>query len=332
LTVAAQSQTVEVNQDAYPSLENITEMKVTALNNNAEFAQIGVVTFVTESGTNNLHGSAFEYFQNSALNANVLNVSVKARAPQTFHTFGGSLGGPVTIPSSTTEATGPFLRRLRGKPENAVYPERYQLPTVAERSGNLNGLVQGLGPPFGTAKAWQGTRVPERSNWRLDPQHGYDRSNRPLANAYNTGSRHQSNTDMIVRNTGGVIARPDCVGNTYAGQTNQNFFNLNAFAVPPQGAGRFGNCGVGILQGPGMIDVDAGLAKRFNIGERFHARFEATLTNVLNHTNFAPPALNIGNPASFGVLQASLPQVPAAIVPDNLLCGSTFDDRSREQR
>jgi hypothetical protein len=57
-----------------------------------------------------------------------------------------------------------------------------------------------------------------------------------------------------------------------------------------------------------MIDVDAGLAKRFNIGERLHVRFEATFTNVLNHTNFAPPALNVGNPSSFGVLQAALPQ------------------------
>ena len=33
-------------QDAYPSLESIDEMKVTAFNNNAEFAQMGDVTFV----------------------------------------------------------------------------------------------------------------------------------------------------------------------------------------------------------------------------------------------------------------------------------------------
>jgi hypothetical protein len=118
----------------------------------------------------------------------------------------------------------------------------------------------------------------------------------------------QSNTDMIERSTGGAIARPDCVGNPYANQTSQNFFNLNAFALPPVNAGRFGNCGVGILQGPGMVDVDMGLAKVFHAGERYRLRFEATFTNVLNHTNFAPPALNIGNPSTFGVLQAALPQ------------------------
>jgi hypothetical protein len=118
----------------------------------------------------------------------------------------------------------------------------------------------------------------------------------------------QSNTDMIERTTGGAIARPDCVGSPYAGQTNQHYFSLNAFALPPANAGRFGTCGVGILQGPGMADVDGGLAKRFNLGERVHARFEATFTNVINHTNYAPPSLNFGEPSSFGVLNTALPQ------------------------
>lgn len=118
----------------------------------------------------------------------------------------------------------------------------------------------------------------------------------------------QSNTDMVVRNTGGALARPDCVGNPAAGRSGTQYFNLNSFAAPPTDAGRFGNCGVGILEGPGMIDVDAGLAKRFNIGERLHARFEATFTNIPNHTNYAPPALNIGSPSSFGQLSSALPQ------------------------
>jgi hypothetical protein len=33
-------------------------------------------------------------------------------------------------------------------------------------------------------------------------------------------------------------------------------------------------------------------------------RFESTFTNVLNHTNFAPPATQIDNTATFGVLSA----------------------------
>ena len=80
----------------YPSSEGISELKVTAFNNSAEFAQVGDVTFTTKGGTNTFHGSLFEYLQNYALDARVLNFNVKA--PKRFNTFGGSLGGPMTIP------------------------------------------------------------------------------------------------------------------------------------------------------------------------------------------------------------------------------------------
>lgn len=119
----------------------------------------------------------------------------------------------------------------------------------------------------------------------------------------------QSNTDMIVRSGGGAVARPDCTGDPIpSNQTPENFFNINAFSPTPVGAGRFGNCGLGILQGPGMIDVDAGLAKHFQLTERLGLRFEASFTNVLNHTNYAPPATNISNPSNFGILESALPQ------------------------
>ena len=133
-------------QDAYPSMENIAEMKVTAFNNNAEFAQIGDVTFVTKSGTNQLHGSAFEYFQDSGLDANVLNFTTKA--PRTFNTFGGSLGGPVTIPKLYHGRDKTFFFvDYEGNRKTQSYPEQLLVPTAAERNGNLSALV-GSGAPL----------------------------------------------------------------------------------------------------------------------------------------------------------------------------------------
>jgi hypothetical protein len=58
----------------------------------------------------------------------------------------------------------------------------------------------------------------------------------------------------------------------------------------PATAGRFGNAGVGILEGPGTEAVSLGLGKVFSAGEHMKIRFETTFTNVLNHTNFAPPS------------------------------------------
>ena len=83
-------------QDAYPSQEGISAVKVTSFNNSAEFSQVGDVTFTTKGGTNQYHGSLFEYLQNDAFDANPYGFNGKA--PKRFNTFGGSLGGPVTIP------------------------------------------------------------------------------------------------------------------------------------------------------------------------------------------------------------------------------------------
>src|SRR5258708_3950184 len=68
------SSTVNIRQNGAlgnmnPSSELIGEFKVTQFNNNAEFAQLGDVTISTKSGTEQFHGSLFEYTQNSALDA-----------------------------------------------------------------------------------------------------------------------------------------------------------------------------------------------------------------------------------------------------------------------
>jgi hypothetical protein len=114
-------------------------------------------------------------------------------------------------------------------------------------------------------------------------------------------SNDQTNTNPAA--AGITVVRPDRVGNPVpAHRTNANYFDINAFALPPLNAGRVGNAGVGSLEGPGTIAVNAGLAKVIPIGDELHLRFEATFTNVLNHTNFAPPVTDISNPASFGAL------------------------------
>jgi hypothetical protein len=111
----------------------------------------------------------------------------------------------------------------------------------------------------------------------------------------------QSNTNVVNR---GAYLRPDAVStNFYRDQSRAQYFNLAAFSATPAGAGRFGNAGVGILQGPGTTAMSLGMAKVFHPTEAIRVRFESTFTNVLNHTNFAPPATQIDNP-TFGVLSA----------------------------
>jgi hypothetical protein len=105
----------------------------------------------------------------------------------------------------------------------------------------------------------------------------------------------QTNTDPELD---GSVLRPDIVGNPLpAHRSVNNYFNLNAFTPTPVGAGPIGNAGVGILEAPGTVAVSAGLAKSMAIRENLRLRFEATFTNVLNHTNYATPATSISIPA-----------------------------------
>jgi hypothetical protein len=110
-----------------------------------------------------------------------------------------------------------------------------------------------------------------------------------------SGSADQSNTNVVNRS---AVLRPDVVPKGTAGAVT---YNNRSFQATPAGAGRFGNAGVGIVQGPGTATVSLGVAKQFAITERVHARFETTFTNVLNHTNFAPPVTAIDN-SLFGQL------------------------------
>jgi hypothetical protein len=113
----------------------------------------------------------------------------------------------------------------------------------------------------------------------------------------------QSNTNVTNR---GAYLRPDVVSRDfYRGQSRSHYYNLAAFAPTPVGAGRFGNAAVGLLQGPGTAALSLGLAKVIPVTERVHVRFESTFTNVLNHTNFAPPATQIDNTSTFGQLTAA---------------------------
>ena len=55
--------------DLFPSVEAISEFKISSVNNNAEFAQASDLTTTTKSGGNDFHGSAYWFHQNRALNA-----------------------------------------------------------------------------------------------------------------------------------------------------------------------------------------------------------------------------------------------------------------------
>jgi hypothetical protein len=121
---------------------------------------------------------------------------------------------------------------------------------------------------------------------------------------------------------GGAQQRPDLIGNPNAGpHSRSQWFNNKAFACPGQTSsytagsscdvgigsapiGRFGTERLGDLVGPGTFSLSSGLAKSFQIAEKVSLHFEATFTNVLNHTNPNDPDLDLTQ-ADFGKITTS---------------------------
>lgn len=83
------------------SQDAVAEFQVNRNAYSAEYGRAGgaVINVVTKSGTNDFHGSAFEFFRDKSLNANTWNNKVRnpitPRQPFRIHQFGGSVGGPI---------------------------------------------------------------------------------------------------------------------------------------------------------------------------------------------------------------------------------------------
>ena len=86
-------------QNVTPPMDDIAEVKVSGNNSSADVGTYGgaQVNAMIKSGTNQLHGSAFEFYRSQSLNANTwANDLIGApKAPYKANQYGGSLGGPI---------------------------------------------------------------------------------------------------------------------------------------------------------------------------------------------------------------------------------------------
>jgi hypothetical protein len=84
------------------SIDSLQEFRMQTSSYSAEYGRTpgGQISFVTRSGSNDWHGSAFEYLRNGVLDANnwFNNANKIAKPAERQNDFGGTLGGPIRIP------------------------------------------------------------------------------------------------------------------------------------------------------------------------------------------------------------------------------------------
>jgi hypothetical protein len=94
------NRSADATETAYltPSVEAITEFAVDTNGFKAEYGQAsgGVITFASKSGTNQLHGSVYEFLRNDHFDAR--GFFAKTRSIYKQSDFGASVGGPVVLP------------------------------------------------------------------------------------------------------------------------------------------------------------------------------------------------------------------------------------------
>ena len=80
------------------------------------------------------------------------------------------------------------------------------------------------------------------------------------------------------------------------------WFNTAAFAAPAKYA--FGNSGMGIIDAPGVHNLDLALMKNFHLTESKYFQFRWEAFNALNHVNLSEPGTTLGTP-NFGVIRSA---------------------------
>src|SRR5215831_5801189 len=137
----------DVNFNTYifqPSVDALEEFKVQTGVYSAEFGrEASQVNVVTKSGTNNLHGTGFEFHRDDAFDARPYSFTAQQaaapKAPFKWDQYGYTAGGPVWKNHLF------YMSNFEGYRDRKQFQTLYSVPSAAMRSGNFSELLASLG-------------------------------------------------------------------------------------------------------------------------------------------------------------------------------------------
>jgi len=117
---------------ALPPPDALEEFRILTNSYSAEFGRGGgsIISVITRSGTNEIHGSVHEFFRNDALDAR--NFFAREKSPLRRNQFGFTLGGPIRKDKTFVFGAYEGFREVRGISLASL------VPSLAERSGNFS--------------------------------------------------------------------------------------------------------------------------------------------------------------------------------------------------
>jgi hypothetical protein len=119
-----------------PSPDSVEEFRVISNTFDAEYGRNSgsVINVVTKSGTNDWHGSAYEFFRNDVLNAHGFTFQPTPKPPFKQNQFGGTLGGPIKKDRTFIFGAYEGRRIVRG-----IVSQLVPVPTASDLAGSFSG-------------------------------------------------------------------------------------------------------------------------------------------------------------------------------------------------
>ncbi len=241
-----------------PSVDAIQEFKIQKSQYPAEFGgkASALINVVTKSGTNELHGTLFEFVRNDIFDAkNFFDNPSAPIPPLRLNQFGGTLGGPLKANKAF------FFGNYEGQRIRRSLTKTFTVPTEAQRRGDFSGLSAIYDPLTTNSITRERTSFPNNliPQQRLEPIAQAFLSKVPLPNrpgaTQNLVSAGRETTDMDQLNI--RIDEQASSRDTFFGRLS--FYNVNAFQ--PFGTGSLNESLVpGFGRNVGTRTYNAGLS------------------------------------------------------------------------
>src|SRR5580704_4931457 len=128
----------------YMPVDAIGEVTINSANANVQYGGgLTSINVITKSGTNQWHGSAYEYVQNTVLNSRgYFNPAPEVKSVEHWNTYGGSVGGPILKDKLF------FFFLYQRNPSSSPTSGLYTYPTAAMEAGDFYGISGATGSAF----------------------------------------------------------------------------------------------------------------------------------------------------------------------------------------
>ncbi len=285
---SAPSQDMRNSPAVFPSVDAVQEFRVQTNNYSAEFGRSGggVINLIYKSGTNTLHGSAFEFLRNSVLDSNDFFANSRGVPLASFkrNQFGGSLGGPVFLPKLYNGRNRTFFfASYEGLRERAAQNFISTMPSALERAGDFS----------------QSRNVPGRVVTIYDPATTTSSGNAFTRQPFPQNRIPDARIDPVARNLLKYYPMPNGPGNVNTA--------INNYAA--SGANRQ-------TSDQGDIKVDHNFTDKHRLAMRYSRRFWEVpgISYLPEPFNFAEPPTSVSTNGNSAALDYNWSKSPSFLV------------------